>query len=168
MGGKVQDELENLPYFKYGTKVVKNTGHSLSQLRARDDNIGSSVGITQYLHPEMKEPSASAPFEERMTWDDIHAPRDYFVPSFGMDKDIISTQEDERVASALIGHGWSFKTPESYEKYRLRSKDVDYNFNPDLDEDMIDSQASTGYAEQEYGRRIMGYGEAIKANGEPN
>jgi len=31
---------------------------------------------------------------------------DYFVPNFGMDKDIISTKEDEKVASALVGHAW--------------------------------------------------------------
>jgi len=26
-----------------------------------------------------------------MDWEEIHAPRDYFVPSFGMDKDILAT-----------------------------------------------------------------------------
>ena len=53
-----------------------------------------------------------------------------------MDHDIKNTLEDERVASALVGHAWSFKTPESWEKYRIRAKDVDYNFDPELDEDM--------------------------------
>jgi len=82
-----------------------------------------------------------------MDWEDIHHPRDYFVPSFGMDREILNSQEDERVASALLEHAWSFKTPESYEKSRLRATSVDYNFNPDLDEDMIDSLSNTGYAE---------------------
>jgi hypothetical protein len=54
----------------------------------------------------LKEPEAGAPREEVMAWEDIHHPRDYFVPSFGMDKDILATQEDERVASALLGHAW--------------------------------------------------------------
>ena len=58
---------------------------------------------------------------------------DYFVPNFGMDHDILASEQNEKVASALVGHGWSFKTPESFEKYRLRSKDVDYNFDPSLD-----------------------------------
>ena len=66
-----------------------------------------------------------------------------------MDKDIIGTQENEKVASALVGHAWSFKTPESFEKYRNRAKDVDYNFDPALDEDMIDNQASMGWAEMD-------------------
>jgi len=61
---------------------------------------------------------------------------DYFVPNFGMDRDIIATEQNERVATALTGHAWSFKTPESWEKWRNRAKDVDYNFDPELDEDM--------------------------------
>ena len=64
---------------------------------------------------------------------------DYFVPNFGMDKDVLATQANEKVASALVGHAWSFKTPESFEKNRLRSKDVDYNFDPALDSNMVDS-----------------------------
>mgnify|MGYP000947644529 CR=1 FL=1 len=103
--------------FKYGTQVVHNKAEekpvpkkeeevvqSLSQVR--NDPIGSSIGITQWLQPGLKEPEAGAPREEVMAWEDIHHPRDYFVPSFGMDKDILATQEDERVASALIGHAW--------------------------------------------------------------
>ena len=69
-------------------KVVENT-NSLSQ--TRDDNIGSSIGITQYLHPEYKEPVSGASREDIMAWEDIHHPRDYFVPSFGMDRDIMAT-----------------------------------------------------------------------------
>ena len=41
---------------------------------------------------------------------------DYFVPNFGMDKDIKSTLENEKVASALVGHGWEFNTVMSKEK----------------------------------------------------
>ena len=72
---------------------------------------------------------------------------DYFVPNFGMDKDILSTEADEKVASALVGHAWSFKTPESWEKWRNRAKDVDYNFDPALDGNMVDSQNSLKIAE---------------------
>jgi hypothetical protein len=64
---------------------------------------------------------------------------DYFVPNFGMDRDVINTLADERVATALTGHAWSFKTPESWEKWRNRAKDVDYNFDPALSEDMTTS-----------------------------
>ena len=76
---------------------------------------------------------------------------DYFVPSFGQDRDITNTLADEKVASALVGHAWSFKTPESWEKWRNRAKDVDYNFAPDLEDDMVDSSNSAGIAESQYG-----------------
>ena len=76
---------------------------------------------------------------------------DYFVPNFGMDKDILGTEADEKVASALVGHAWSFKTPESWEKWRNRAKDVDYNFDPSLSEDMVTSQNSAAVATSQYG-----------------
>ena len=79
---------------------------------------------------------------------------DYFVPNFGMDKDILSTQANEKVASALVGHAWSFKTPESAEKYRNRAKDIDYNFDPALDSNMVDSLNSLKIAGQLRGEGI--------------
>ena len=95
---------------------------SLVQLQS--DPICSSAGCTQYKQPEGPK---------------LH-PMDYFVPNFGMDKhDVVWTAENEKIASALVGHAWSFKTPESFEKYRNRAKDVDYNFDPALDGNMVDS-----------------------------
>jgi len=79
---------------------------------------------------------------------------DYFVPNFGMDKDIIATEQNEKVASALVGHGWAFKTPESWEKWRNRAKDTDYNFDPALSDDMITAQNSAKIAENQYNRNI--------------
>jgi hypothetical protein len=79
---------------------------------------------------------------------------DYFVPNFGMDHDVLATESNEKVASALVGHAWSFKTPESFEKYRIRAKDVDYNFDPKLDEDMVTAQNSEKIAENQYGEKI--------------
>jgi len=76
---------------------------------------------------------------------------DYFVPNFGMDHDIIATATDEKVASALVGHAWSFKTPESWEKWRNRAKEVDYNYEPKLSEDMIVSANSQQIAEDQKG-----------------
>lgn len=104
----------------------------------QSDPICSSSGCTQYKQPEGP-PSH---------------PMDYFVPNFGVDHDILATESNEKVASALVGHAWSFKTPESYEKYRIRAKDVDYNFDPKLDGDMIDAQNSEKIAENQYGRNI--------------
>lgn len=76
---------------------------------------------------------------------------DYPVPNFGIDKDILATQEDERVASAMLNHAWAFKTPESWEKYRTRAKDVDYNFNPELSEDMTTSLNNAANASMSVG-----------------
>ena len=79
---------------------------------------------------------------------------DYFVPNFGMDKEILASEADEKVASALVGHAWAFKTPESWEKWRNRAKDVDYNFDPSLDSNMNDSLSNMRNAESQYGRNI--------------
>lgn len=75
----------------------------------------------------------------------------YPVPNFGMDLDVKNTLEDEKVASAMLNHAWAFKTPESWEKYRIRAKDVDYNFNPELDENMKASLTNTKNAEMARG-----------------
>ena len=104
----------------------------------RSDPIGSSAGNTQY-----KQPAGPA-----------QHPMDYFVPNFGMDHDILASENNEKVASALVGHNWEFKTPESFEKYRLRAKDVDYNFDPALDVDMINAQGNLAWAEQDLGRKL--------------
>lgn len=68
-----------------------------------------------------------------------------------MDHDVKNSIEDEKFASALVGHGWAFKTPESWEKYRIRAKDVDYNFDPELDENMKTSLKNTENAEMARG-----------------
>ena len=46
------------------------------------------------------------------------------------------TLANEEWASKLVGHQWAFKTPESWEKYRNKAKDVDYDFAPKLDSDV--------------------------------
>tara|TARA_B110000285_G_scaffold221619_1_gene274821 strand:+ start:151 stop:537 length:387 start_codon:yes stop_codon:yes gene_type:complete len=104
-------------------------------IQMESDPICSSAGCSQYKQPE-------GPPQH---------PMDYFVPNFGMDKDIIATETDEKVASALVGHAWSFKTPESWEKWRNRAKDVDYNFDPALSGDMVTSLDNMNNATQQYG-----------------
>ena len=73
---------------------------------------------------------------------------DYFVPNFGMDHEIMASENDEKIASALVGHNWSFKTPESWDKWRNRAKDASYDFDPDLDQDMVTSLSNMGLATQ--------------------
>jgi len=110
-------------------------------IQLESDPICSSAGCDQY-----KQPDGPAP-----------PPMNYFVPNFGMDRDVINTLADEKVASALTGHAWSFKTPESWEKWRNRAKDVDYNFAPELSDDMVDSAASAAIAEDQYGNDGQAY-----------
>jgi len=104
-------------------------------IQMESDPICSSAGCDQYKQPEGPKPP----------------PMDYFVPNFGMDHNIIASEEDEKIASALVGHAWAFKTPESWEKWRNRAKDVDYNFDPSLSQDMQTSLSNMNNATQEYG-----------------
>jgi hypothetical protein len=104
-------------------------------MQIESDPICSSAGCDQYKQP------AGPP----------QHPMDYFVPNFGMDKDVIATETNEKVASALVGHAWSFKTPESWEKYRNHAKDAEYNYDPALSEDMVTSQNSAAIATSQYG-----------------
>ena len=105
-----------------------------ANLQLDSDPICSSAGCTQYKAPKV----------------DTH-PMDYFVPNFGMDHNIKDSIEDEKVASKLVGHGWAFKTPESWEKYRIRAKDTMYNFDPELDENMKVSLKNIKNAEMAVG-----------------
>lgn len=101
----------------------------------QSDPICSSAGCVQYKQPE-------GPAQH---------PMDYFVPNFGVDHDVLATESNEKLASAMVGHAWSFKTPESFEKNRNRAKDVDYNFNPTLDGDMTTSLSNMHNATQDAG-----------------
>merc|ERR1719263_1333562 len=67
-------------------------------------------------------------------------PKDYFVPNFGMDRNIAGGFEDLTVAEKLVGHRWtSMGTDFNKEKFKIRAKDVDYNFAPALEDDMVDA-----------------------------
>ena len=117
-------------------------------IQMESDPICSSAGCDQYKQPE-------GPPQH---------PMDYFVPNFGMDHDVLATETDEKVASALVGHAWNFKTPESWEKWRNRAKDVDYNFDPKLDGEMTTSLDNMHAATQQYGPNYkwgLGSGEAL-------
>lgn len=101
----------------------------------KSDPICSSAGCDQYKHPE---PPAGPPMN-------------YPVPNFGQDVDIMSTLNNEKIASKMVGHDWKFKTPESWERYRNPAKDTMYNFAPKLDHDVVDTQSHQAEAEAKYG-----------------
>lgn len=113
-----------------GIEVVKNVPDdpprlpSLAQMRSRSDPACSSAGCEQYKFPHEK-----------------GHPMNYPVPDFGQDQDIRDTLRNEQIGSKMVGHKWQFKTAESKEKYGNKAKDVDYNFAPSLDQNIIDSMA---------------------------
>ena len=66
-------------------------------------------------------------------------PKDYFVPNFGTDREIIDNHEDIKVAEGMIGHHWKFdleKPPVNPAKKTL------YDDKPALDEEIIDSRTN--------------------------
>ena len=65
-------------------------------MQVRSDPICNSSGCTQYLHPSK----------------DTH-PMDYPVPDFGVDHDIISTQNSSANAEKDLDIAWN---PESFDK----------------------------------------------------
>ena len=71
----------------------------------------------------------------------------YFIPNFGMDHEILASENNEKIASALVKHDWAFKTPESWEKWRNRAKDASYNFDPELSDDMKTTLSNMANAE---------------------
>ena len=51
----------------------------------------------------------------------------------------------------MVGHKWEFKTPASAEKYKNPAKNVDYNFAPKLDSNVVDTIANQKAAETRLG-----------------
>lgn len=84
----------------------------------KSDPVCSSAGCDQYLHPDSK----------ISDW-----PMNYPVPSFGMDRHIQDSLINIGVAEKIVGHTWKWAGKELARK----AKNTDYNFNPDLDEDMV-------------------------------
>ena len=106
-----------------------------SLMQARSDPICSSAGCTQYEHPK----AAAGP------------PMDYPVPSFGADPDIEGTANSIDIAEKMYKHPIIMATPESRAYWHNVAKDVDYNFDPALDDDMITTSRNILNAEQTYG-----------------
>merc|ERR1712195_69102 len=105
--------------------------NSEALVQTQDDPCYSSLGVdgcTQTLPPK----------------GDLGYPTDYHVPNFGLDPDMIGTMENERIASAMVGHAWEFNTKRSFEKWRNHALDVQgYNFDPQLDHDVRKQKSIT-------------------------
>jgi len=85
------------------------------------DPICSSAGCTQYKHKKK-------PLGYKIN---------YSVPNFGRDHDINDNFASLELAEAMKSHKLQLGTAASKEKWKNPAKDVDYNFAPSLDGDVI-------------------------------
>lgn len=109
-----------------------------ANIQLNDDPICSSAGCDQYLHPE-------APKGH---------PVDYPVPSFGADPDIEATHNNIAMEEERLNHKIVMGTDESKAQWKNPAKDVDYNFAPALDHDMIVTHNNLENAEATLGERM--------------
>lgn len=123
---------DNASYGYNSQQYINNSG--LVQLDAESDPICASSGCTQFKHPD---PPADHP-------------KDYFVPNFGQDRDVKDTLVNERIASKLVGRQWTFPTGD--ERWKNPAKNVDYNFAPELSQEVRDSINSAKIAETSVGK----------------
>ena len=103
----------------------------IEDVQLESDPICSSAGCTQYKHK--KTPLGY----------DINYP----VPDFGKDPDMESVANSIGIAEKAHSHKLIMGTPESKAKWHNVAKDVDYDFAPELDEDIKHTQKHLGYAE---------------------
>jgi hypothetical protein len=112
---------------KVTQKNLQNAEETLGQtidvqLESSSDPICSSAGCFQYNHPKKSESTK--------------IPRDYFVPNFGADSDVLGTANSISIAEAMLEHKLVMGTPESKAKYHNKAKDTLYDYNPSLDADV--------------------------------
>ena len=99
------------------------------------DPICHSAGCTQYLHPKA---------DDKDKW-----PMNYFVPSFGKDRtDVLPTWNSLDVAERQLGHVWNFNPDDEKKK----DDPVQYNFAPELDDNMIITNNNMKDAEKRLGK----------------
>merc|ERR1719230_543419 len=104
----------------------KNLGHHWALAVQLDsdiesDPICSSAGCTQYQHKKK-------PLGYKIN---------YPVPNFGVDTDIIDNHASLELAESMKSHKLALGTEASKAKWHNPAKDVDYNFAPKLDGDII-------------------------------
>ena len=102
----------------------------------KSDPICSSSGCDQYKHKK-KERGYKI---------------NYPVPNFGVDTDITASHASLELAEGMKSHKLNMGTEESKAKWHNVAKDVDYNFAPKLDGDVItthknlaDTEANLGH-----------------------
>ena len=122
--GPDQDIKDSLTHT---TAAENRLGHKLSYVQAEadlhleSDPICSSAGCDQYKHK--KKPRGYK--------------INYPVPDFGVDTDILANHASLELAEAMKQHKLIMGTEESKAKWHNEAKDVDYNFAPKLDADIV-------------------------------
>ena len=126
---------------KFGNYKAENTWPSEkmpslvqtdSEINTESDPICSSAGCTQYKHKKKA----------------LGYKINYPVPNFGRDNDINDNFASLKLAEGMIGHNFQIGTAASKEKWHNPAKDVDYNFNPALDGDVISTMKNLGDTEK--------------------
>jgi len=65
-----------------------------------------------------------------------------------MDRTTAGDLANINAAEKIVGQKWtSMGTEENKEKFHNKAKDVDYNFAPDLEHNIVDSQSNLANAE---------------------
>ena len=77
--------------------------------------------------------------------------RDYFVPNFGKDPDMVWTLDNLSKAEEKIGHKVRLGTKESWDYWWNPAKDTLYNFAPELDEDVTVTHNNIDQASSDLG-----------------
>ena len=106
-----------------------------AEVALESDPICNSSGCTQYKHPKKK----------------LGYELNYKVPDFGVDPDVVANHRSLEIAEGQWNHKLSLGTEESKDKYHNPAKDVDYNFKPDLDGDVITTQKNLKNSEVRLG-----------------
>lgn len=118
----VPTAADNLSY-NYRQMQTSRPGQSLVQ----SDPICSSAGC-----PKTKLKAAN------------DYPKDYPVPNFGVDRDIITTRNSLEKAEGIRGHNWDWILKKGKD---LNPAPTQYNFEPELDSDVVSTQKHMGDAE---------------------
>ena len=128
--------------FKSSLAVVALTTVSASKLnpdyvQMESDPICSSAGCTQYKHKKTP----------------LGYDLDYAVPSFGPDPDMVGTANAVSIAEAMHQHKLILGTPESKAKWKNMAKETLYDYHPELDSHIKDSQKNLADTEDKLGHK---------------
>lgn len=124
----------------WNVKALQLDAESNSDIRIMDDPAMSSLHkITQFKFP--------APAADELK----PAKVDYPVPSFGKDPDMEATMNSIRIGEEQTSHKLVMGTADSKAKWHNVAKDTKYNYYPDLDKDIVDTQHHLSASEDRLG-----------------